>query len=242
MKKYEKIFISSKLPQPLSEQTLQQYFDKMFSGDKEAREKIIKHNIRIVFNRVNSRFKDTPYEEGELVETGIIGLLKSIDTFNPNKNIKFISYASRCIDNEILIYLRKNKKTQNNISIETIIGTSKDGRELTIKDTMVDEKANQVLDYEKEEMNKVIRQLVENLPSRDRQIISLYFGFWDDQCMTQKEIAELFGISRAYVSKRIQDNLEKIKKQLQNQQLIEISTTESNHSKVKKRPKTAKNK
>ena len=119
---YNELFIEDKLPDPLSQSELYSYFEKMKSGDTKAREIIIKHNIKLVFNQVMKRFCNMPYEKKELISIGLIGLIKSVDTFDISKDRKFSSYAVKCIDNEILMFLRREKKYSKEQSLDTPLG------------------------------------------------------------------------------------------------------------------------
>ena len=223
---YNELFIEDKLPDPLSQSELYSYFEKMKSGDTKAREIIIKHNIKLVFNQVMKRFYNIPYEKKELVSIGLIGLIKSVDTFDTSKKLQFATYSTRCIDNEILMFLRKGKKYINDDSLDRPLNTDKDGNELSIEDTLSDENSDFVSDYEQKETFIIIRQLVEELPERDKEIITLHFGFINDKPLTQKEIADKLDISQSYVSRLITKILKRIKQQLRERGIVESSSDE----------------
>ena len=136
---YEELFIeSNKLPKPLSKKELYSYLEQYKQGDLKAREQVIIHNIRLVLNQVSKKFANTPYDKKELVSIGVVGLVKSVDTFDTDKNFEFATYATRCIDNEILMFLRKGKKSAFDQSINTPIGTDKEGNEKKIEDILED--------------------------------------------------------------------------------------------------------
>ena len=217
---YDDIFIVSKVPKPLPKSKLYDYLKKCSLGDNDAREKIIKHNIRLVIYQVNKKFSNTPYEKKELVSIGLIGLIKGVDTFDIEKKIAFSSYVIRCIDNEILMFLRKAKKYEKDESIYQTIGVDKNGKELTLEDTLKDDK-DLVEEYTYNEMLFSIRQIVNLLEERDKEIIMLRYGFIDNKVYTQQEIANKLGISRSYVSRLETKILKRISTELENNEIIE---------------------
>ncbi len=237
---YNDLFVESKLPQPFSQKELYSYFEKMKAGDPTAREEIITHNIRLVINEVVKKFSETHYEEKELVSIGLIGLIKSVDTFDISKEVQFSPYSKKCIDNEILMFIRKGKKNINDYSLDTPLGNDNKGHELKIEDTLYDENSNFVANYETQEQYRAIRQIVSELKEPDREIIKKYFGFLNDKPMTQQEIADSLEISRSYVCKIIKRNLTKISLQLQKQGLIEIHD-KNKKSYTKNSPKRKEN-
>lgn len=219
---YEELFIeSNKLPEPLSKKELYSYLEQYKQGNLKAREQVIIHNIRLVLNQVIKKFNNTSYKKKELVSIGIVGLVKSVDAFDTDKNFEFSTYAARCIDYEILNFLRKEKKSVFGQSINTPIVTDKEGNEKNIEDILEDDTSNFVSEYENQITYNEIRKVVYNLPNRDREIIFLYFGFIDDHPYTQKEIADKFKISQAQVSRLITRIVKKIGIQLQKNGVIE---------------------
>lgn len=211
---YSKIFLEG-LDKPFSSDELNEYFLKKDNGDVDARNEIIKHNIRLVVNEVLTKFASTPYDNAELVSVGLLGLIKSVDTFDVNKNIKFATYASRCIDNEILMFMRKGKKYLNDESLDKTISSDGEGHDVKIADGIFDESVDLVGDYEKCELHDAIRQEVLALPDREKQVVLMHFGFIDGEVMTQREIASVFGLSQSYVSRIIRKALERIKLRLE---------------------------
>lgn len=207
-------FIDANLPYPLSKEELYQCFQKYYSGDKEAKEKIIKSNIRLVIHQA-LKFYNTPYEQEELISVGLIGLLKSVDAFDETRGVSFVTYASRCINNEILMFIRVNKKHNCLISFEEIICSDQEGKEEKLFDLLGDEKVDLIRDYEEKETSFMIRKLVDQLPESERRLILLYFGFDNKKPLTQKEIAKQFGISQSAVSRTICKGLKKLKVELQ---------------------------
>lgn len=219
----EELFIdSNKLPKPLSKPELYSYLKQYKQGDLSAREKVIIHNIRLVLNQVSKKFSDTPYDKKELVSIGIVGLVKSVDTFDIDKNFEFATYAVRCINNEILMFLRKGKKAITDQSIYKPIGIDKNGNEKNLEDILEDNTSDFVSEYEDQITYNEIRKIVYNLPDRDREIILLYFGFVDNHQYTQNEIAEKLQISKSYVSRLLTKIIKKIGIQLQTNGVIEI--------------------
>lgn len=219
---YDHLFIESNLPKPLNQEETYALFKKMMAGDLNAREEIIEHNIRLV-KKIAVRFSNTPYDQKELVAVGIIGLIKSVDSFDFEKGFQFSTYATRCIQNEIVSFMSKEKKHIFDESLNKPLFTDKDGREDTIEDTIEDISSDFVTNYENQEVHKVIREIVENLSERDIQIIKLRFGFETENPISQEEIAKSLGISQSHVSRTIKRDLKEIKRILQEQEWIEIS-------------------
>ncbi len=223
-----KLYISSRLPKPFEKEELYHYFKEMNNGDVKAREKIIYHNILLVLNEVNTKFSHYTDLE-ELFSVGLIGLIKSVDTFNIDLKFKFSTYAAKCIDNEILMFLKKTKKFTLDKSLESLITTDQSGNQLKLEDVLADEGSDFVSDYEKREFFAEIREVVYQLPLPNRDIVLLYFGFIGDHAYNQKEIAEKFNISQSYVSRIITKNISKIGEQLRKSGIIEINGLSSNH-------------
>lgn len=196
------LFGGKELPKTLSKYEVSELIEKIKQGDEKARKKLIEHNIRLVLYEVNHRFKSVEYDKNDLVSIGNIGLMKAITTFDASKKVEFSTYATRCIDNEILMFLRKLKKNQNVDSLDRIIRHDKDGNEKKLEDIISDD-IDITESYTDNETYQIIRQIVKDLPERDRQIIMLYFGFYNGKTHTQKEIAKELGISRSYVPRLI---------------------------------------
>lgn len=216
----DELFIG-KLPQPLTKEELNNLIIKVSEGSHEARNKLIVYNIRLVLYEVIHRFEKVDYDKRELVSIGIMGLIKAINTYDISKNIKFSTYATRCIDNEILMFLRKLKKEQKVESIDRIVFYGKDSSELKLEDKLCDD-SDLVEDYERNEIHNIIRELVKELPYRDREIVMLYFGFYNNRIYNQEEIADRLNISRSYVSRLIKENVIKMRKQLEDIGVIEL--------------------
>lgn len=201
---YDDLFVTFDLPKPLSKSEFYEYLKKyQEEGNELARKKIIEQSIRLVIYEVKKRFKKTSCDQKELVSLGLLGLIKSIDTFDISRNIAFSTYAVRCIDNEILMYLKKNNKYQTEESFDKKLGSRFDKNGLQVEEVLSDRNSDIVADYEDRETYRIVRQMVEDLPDREKKIIKLFFGFIDDRIYTQQEIAALLGISQSCVSRLI---------------------------------------
>lgn len=210
-----------KLPEILTDAEIRECFEKYQLGYVSAKNVISEHNLRLLLF-VAKRFRNTGYDFEELVSVGAIGLLKSIDTFNLSKGRKFSTYATRCIENEILMFLRVNQKHKYNKSFDEIISSDQDGSELKIEDILNDNSSNFVLDYEDAEMYRIVREIVEKLPDREKEIIMLHFGFYDGRIYTQQQIKKKLNISQAQVSRLEKKILEKIKRKLISYKVIDV--------------------
>lgn len=190
------------IPKKLPKEEMYKLIAKMSQGDLNARQKLIEHNIRLVIHQVQGRFNTLDYDKRELVSIGILGLVKAIDTYNLSKKVEFSSYAIRCIDNEILMFIRKINKEKVVDSLDKPINGDDSGKEIKLEDTISSD-VNIETAFEDKEVYTIIRKIVYSLPERDREIIMLYFGFYNDKVYKQKEIAEKLNISRSYVSRLI---------------------------------------
>lgn len=187
-------------PKPLSKKDEEYYLERLKEGDNEARNKLVEHNLRLVAHIIK-KYYGTKCEQDDLVSIGTIGLIKAINTFKPDKKIRLSSYASRCIENEILMHLRAVKKTERDVSLNETIDTDKDGNPLTLMDIMkVDDNILDELDM-KLNSKKLGQYITEELNSRERTVIILRYGLNGKKPMTQKEIAKMLDISRSYVSR-----------------------------------------
>lgn len=231
---YNKLFIQADLPEPFTIEELYYHFEKMHAGDLQARKEIIERNIRFVIMEVNSKFSNVPnLDVEELFCVGVIGLIKSVDTFDISKEFRFATYAVKCIDNEILMFLRKSKKHMHDDYLGRPLNVDLEGSELTVQDIIFDDNADFALDYEKRESYAIIRRIVSELPERDKDVIMWYFGFLDGRPLTQKEIAELLGISQSYVCRMVTKILKKIEIKLQLEGIVEKRTKVKEKSKIK---------
>lgn len=187
-------------PKPLSEKQEREYLEQASKGSTEARNKLVEHNLRLVAHIIK-KYYGTQGEQDDLVSIGTIGLIKAINTFDMNKNIRLSSYASRCIENEILMHFRYSKKSSQDISLNETIDTDKDGNPLTLLDIMsVDDNIIEELDL-KFNRSKLAQFINEELDEREKQIIIMRYGLNGRKPMTQNSVAKKMNISRSYVSR-----------------------------------------
>ena len=189
-------------PPPLSGEEERACFEGMRSGDEEARQKLILHNLRLVSHIVRKYYASASgYDQEDLVSIGTIGLVKAVDSFKPENGARFATYAARCIQNEILMHFRSRKKAQGDVSLSETIDVDKDGNPLTYADVISydDNIAEEV--ERKIRVKKAMRLVGSVLDDRERQIILLRYGFTARGVMTQREVADKLGISRSYVSR-----------------------------------------
>lgn len=181
----------------------------------EARSILIEHNLRLVVY-IAKKFDNTGIGVEDLISIGTIGLIKSINTFNPGKNIKLATYASRCIENEILMYLRRNSKTRMEVSIDEPLNVDWDGNELLLSDILGTDEDVIYKDIENEAERKILRRAVDKLSERERTIVNLRFGLNtpDGREMTQKEVAAYLGISQSYISRLEKKIMKRLKKEM----------------------------
>ncbi len=185
---------------PLSKEDEDKYINLLEKGDKNARNKLIEHNLRLVAHIVK-KFENDNNNIDDLISIGTIGLIKGVDSFNSNKNIRLTTYVARCIENEILMYYRSNKRYQNNVSLNDYIGLDKDGNEISLMDVL----ANNDKDIEEkileEDMYDELFKYLDILNKREKEIIIYRYGLYGYNELTQKDIASKLNISRSYVSR-----------------------------------------
>ncbi len=193
-------YSNTMFPEPLSSDDEKKYLEELEKGNMEARNKLIEHNLRLVAHIVKKFHDDTNLGD-DLISIGTIGLIKGIDTYSRNKNVKLTTYCARCIQNEILMYYRSNNKYSKNISLSEGIGFDKAGNEITILDVLKSEKVDFALDlYEKENI-KLLSTYFHVLSKREKEILKYRYGLGNEEELTQKEIAKKLHISRSYVSR-----------------------------------------
>ena len=198
------------LPEPLSTAKKKKYILLKDNGDDKAKEKLIEHNLRLVVF-LAKKYENTGVDLEDLVSIGSIGLIKGINTFSVGKNIKLATYISRCIDNEILMYLRKNKKIRQEVSIDQALSYDGDGNELHLEDIIgTDKDLISKNIEEKNDKNIMIKEIL-NLKPRDRDIMVLRYGLLGNDEFTQKEVAEKLGISQSYISRIEKKVIKKLK-------------------------------
>jgi len=188
------------LPEPLSKDDEIKYVESFLKGDNNARNKLIEHNLRLVVF-LAKKYENTGVDLEDLVSIGTIGLIKGVNTYKLDKNIKLATYASRCIDNEILMYLRKIKRKKTEISFEDSLSFDSDGNELHLEDVLGTEEDIVTKPLEDKLDKKILKEEVSKLNKRDKEIIELRYGLNGKKELTQKEVAELLGISQSYISR-----------------------------------------
>ena len=204
---------SDTLPPPLTRQEEAEILERL--PGEAARQTLIERNLRLVVY-IAKRFDNTGINIEDLISIGTIGLIKSINTFNPEKNIKLATYASRCIENEILMYLRRNNKTKLEVSIDEPLNVDWDGNELLLSDILGTDEDVIYRDIESEVERKLLLKAIDKLSEREKTIINLRFGLGtrDGQELTQKEVADLLGISQSYISRLEKKIMKRLKKEL----------------------------
>lgn len=205
-------FIGStdKLPEPLSKDEEVFYVTKANEGDDYARSKLIEHNLRLVVF-LAKKYENTGIDLEDLVSIGTIGLIKGVNTYKLDKNIKLATYASRCIDNEILMFLRKNKKRKTEVSFEDSLSYDAEGNELHLEDILGTEPDIVTKGIEQENEKKLLSMEISKLNARDKQIMTLRYGLDNTEEMTQKDVANVLGISQSYISRIEKKVIKKLK-------------------------------
>ena len=201
---------TDKLPEPLSKEDEVKYVELSMQGDEFARNKLIEHNLRLVVF-LSKKYENTGVDLEDLVSIGTIGLIKGVNTYKLDKNIKLATYASRCIDNEILMFLRKNKRRRGEISFEDSLSYDSEGNELHLEDILGTAEDIVTRPLEEEIEKKILYEELVKLNDRDKEIMMLRYGLCGRKEMTQKEVAELLGISQSYISRIEKKVINKLK-------------------------------
>lgn len=201
------------LPPPLSQEEEQAAIDSLESNP-HASSLLIEHNLRLVVY-IAKRFENTGIGLDDLTSIGTIGLIKAINTYKADKNIKLATYASRCIENEILMYIRKCSNRRVEVSIDEPLNTDWDGNELLLSDVLGTDEDEVYRDLESNEDKKIIREAVSKLSKREQTIIKLRFGLDDNEEYTQKEVADMLGISQSYISRLEKKIMKRLKKEIE---------------------------
>ena len=191
---------TDKLPEPLSKEMEEYYLTLSSDGDIFARDKLIEHNLRLVVF-LAKKYENTKVDLEDLVSIGTIGLIKGINTYSMGKNIRLATYASRCIDNEILMYLRKNKKIKTEVSFDESLSFDVDGNELHLEDVLGTDPDIVTRGLEEDVNKKLMMEEIDKLNTRDREIIVMRYGLITGEEMTQKDVARILGISQSYISR-----------------------------------------
>lgn len=201
------------LPPPLTNERELECLYKLENGDKNAREELIVHNLRLVVY-IAKKFENTGIPIEDLISIGTLGLIKAVNTFRIAKNIKLATYASRCIENEILMYLRKTNPMKAEVSYYEPLNTDWDGNELLLSDVLGSEPEDIYKDVEAEDERNRLYKAVNSLNKRERMIMTMRFGIGGGREYTQKEVADALGISQSYISRLEKRIIEKIKKEV----------------------------
>lgn len=207
---------SDVLPQPLSKEDELAALIALENGDEEARNTLIEHNLRLVVY-IAKRYESNPIFMEDLISIGSIGLIKAVNTFKRDKNIKLVTYASRCIENEILMFLRKKSRRKSEVSFDEPLNVDYDGNELLLSDIMGTEDDLVTKAFEKKENKRELLEAMKCLKERERQILQMRYGIEHEE-LTQKDIAQRLGISQSYISRLEKRIIAKLKVQMKNYQ------------------------
>ena len=202
------------LPPPLTQEDEAAAIKRLSDGDESARSELIEHNLRLVVY-IARKFENTGINIEDLISIGTIGLIKAVNTFRADRNIKLATYASRCIENEILMYLRKNSHTHSEVSIEEPLNIDWEGNELLLGDVLGTETDSVSGSLENEMEITVLKTAVSRLSPREREIMELRFGLRGGEEYTQKQVADVLGISQSYISRLEKKILKRLKKELE---------------------------
>ena len=205
--------LNSSFPDPLPAEEERRCLEAMAQGDELAREKLIEHNLRLVAH-IAKKYASPKRDSDDLISIGTIGLIKAINTFVPEKKIKLATYASRCIENEILMYLRRNSKTRMEVSIDEPLNVDWDGNELLLSDILGTDEDVIYKDMETEAEYRLLNRAIRKLSKREQTIVSLRFGInsLDGEEKTQKEVADILGISQSYISRLEKKIMKRLRK------------------------------
>ena len=203
------------LPPPLSKEEEVYYVEKALNGDIYAKDKLIEHNLRLVVF-LSKKYENTGVDLEDLVSIGSIGLIKGVNTYKLDKNIKLATYASRCIDNEILMFLRKNKRKRKEISLEDSLTYDQDGNELHLEDIIGTESDIVTKGLEEESNKLILKNEISKLSFRDKEVMTLRYGLDNNKEYTQKEVADKLGISQSYISRIEKKVIKRLKNLIKN--------------------------
>ena len=211
-KKNDVFFVGSTdiLPPPLQKEREEDLVNKSNNGDVNARNKLIEHNLRLVVF-LAKKYDNTMYDLEDLVSIGSIGLIKAIETYKASKNIKLATYASRCIDNEILMFLRKNKRKSSEVSFEDVVNYDSEGNELHYEDIFGTDEDVVIKEIEEVNNKRILALEISKLDKRDKEIMDMRYGLNGKEELTQKEVADKLSISQSYISRIEKKVIKKIK-------------------------------
>ncbi len=201
------------LPAPLSAEEERELMQRLAAGDTSVRSELIEHNLRLVVY-IARKFENTGLGLEDLASIGTIGLIKAVNTFNPEKKIKLATYASRCIENEILMTLRRSSKLKSEVSFDEPLNIDWDGNELLLSDVLGTDGDIIYRELEEEVDRKLLRQAIATLSPREKKIVELRFGLFGQKPLTQKEVADMLGISQSYISRLEKRIFSRLKKEM----------------------------
>lgn len=201
------------LPPPLDEKEELELVLRVRNGDLEARNTLIVHNLRLVVF-IAKKFQSTKINIEDLISIGSMGLIKGVQTFNPDKNIKLATYASRCIENEILMFLRKNQRAKQEYSLDEVLSIDSEGNEMVLADVLWSEETESLEKLTNEEDIENLYKAISKLNKREQEIIIMRFGLFGHEEMTQKEVADALGISQSYISRLEKRIFEKMRQEI----------------------------
>ena len=205
---------SENLPAPLSAVKEREILDEIMNGDESKRDILIIHNLRLVVY-IAKKFENTGIGIEDLISIGTLGLIKAVNTFCPDKKIKLATYASRCIENEILMFLRKTANRKKEVSFDEPLNVDWDGNELLLSDVLGSDADEVNRGIELQDEKRQLLDVVESLDDREKQILIMRFGLYDTKEYTQKQVADMLGISQSYISRLEKRIIEKLKKELE---------------------------
>lgn len=203
------------LPPPLEEKEETELLIKCKEGDIDARNTLIVHNLRLVVF-IAKKFESTKINIEDLISIGSMGLIKGVQTFKMEKNIKLATYASRCIENEILMYLRKTQKSRNEYSLDEVLSIDNEGNEMILADILGSDEIDTLSKLSAEEDIDNLYYALNKLSKREKEIMVMRFGLYDHPVMTQKEVADMLGISQSYISRLEKRIIEKMRQEIEN--------------------------
>lgn len=204
------------LPPPLSKEEEQEIIDRLQQGDIKSRDKLVEHNLRLVVY-IAKKFENSGVNIEDLISIGTIGLIKAVNTFKADKNIKLATYASRCIENEILMYLRKINQQKLDISLDEPLNVDWDGNELLLSDVLGSDGLEINDNVEQEDEKRILHTCMKDLSARERLIMNMRFGMDGKKEHTQKEVADILGISQSYISRLEKRIILKLKRDIERQ-------------------------
>lgn len=205
---------SENLPPPLTASKEREVLEKIKNGDESKRELLIIHNLRLVVY-IAKKFENTGIGIEDLISIGTLGLIKAVNTFCPDKKIKLATYASRCIENEILMFLRKTSNRKKEVSFDEPLNVDWDGNELLLSDVLGSDADEVNRGIEMQDEKRQLLAIVESLDEREKQILIMRFGLYDTKEFTQKQVADILGISQSYISRLEKRIIEKLKRELE---------------------------